>query len=312
LGVLLIAAGTVCAIGSYVIANGSSRTIRWRHERHAQAAWAPCNRNAHRAERSTFSPLSDRAAAALVTHQPESRPYNARPYLLSGRRFSATNAYVPTTGEITAFRRSRTSSGEPVLDFNPYFRAVDGRDGLDDPSTDDLVQWAAHKWGIPEDWLRAEYVQESYWSSFQLGDAADVGAAWYDHYPVQARIAGGRKVYQSMGITQVKWAPDGSIGPGAEPLRWKSTAFNTDYQAAMIRLYYDDPRGARSSWGDQTYTPCQPWSSIGGWYQPYPWGNSGQRRYIREVQHHLRDRDWASGAFASWTPSDFPPGVRFK
>ena len=35
------------------------------------------------------------------------------------------------------------------MQFNPYLQYVDGRDGMTDPSTDDLIQWAAHKWGIP-------------------------------------------------------------------------------------------------------------------------------------------------------------------
>ena len=50
---------------------------------------------------------------------------------------------------------AKSSSGQSNVAFNPYYRYVDGRDGLLRPSTDDLIQWAAHKWGIPENWLRA-------------------------------------------------------------------------------------------------------------------------------------------------------------
>jgi hypothetical protein len=199
-----------------------------------------------------------------------------------------------------------------VSRFNPYLVSVDGRDGLHNPSTDDLIQWAAHKWGIPEDWLRAEYVQESYWNSFQLGDEAAVKPAWYRQYPLQARLPRRLSVLQSMGLTQVKWIPDGSVGPGSEPLRWESTAFNVDYQAATVRFYYDDPQGRRSAWGDSQYAPCQPWNSIGGWFEPYPWGNRGQEQYIRSVQQHLGDEDWTRAHFVGWTPGSFPPGIRFK
>jgi hypothetical protein len=115
-----------------------------------------------------------------------------------------------------------------------------------------------------------------------------------------------------MGITQVKWIPDNSVGAGTEPLRWESTAFNIDYQAAMVRFYYDNPEGARSSWGDGSYEPCEAWRSIGGWDEPYPWGNADQATYIANAQQRLRARIWDESSFISWTPSSFPPDVKFR
>jgi hypothetical protein len=282
------------------------------HELHPQTAWAACNRNARNGKPSTFTPLSDAAAAALVTRQAETRPLNARPYSLDGVHYPAVNDYVPSTAQVRRFRSSRTSSGQPALRFNPYLRYVDGRDTLHDPSTDDLIQWSAHKWGIPENWLRAEYVLESYWSQFWLGDEHPVPQSWYDRYPPQARVAGTPEVYRSMGITQVQWEPNGSLGPGSEPLRWESTAFNLDYQAAMVRFYFDNPDGARSAWGDASYAPCQAWQSIGGWFRPYPWGNADQAGYVAKVRANLSDRAWTSSHFQSWTPSSPPPGVTFR
>lgn len=303
------------AIGGYIVWNrvaSSTARISMTRERHPRTGWAPCNRNAHDGKPSTFTPLSDAKAASLITRQPENRRDNATAYKIDDRRFAPANDYVPTTAQLRSFRRSRTSAGQSVLKLNPYLRYVDGRDGLRRPSTDDLIQWAAHKWGIPENWLRAEFVQESYWSQFQLGDQARVSARWYSLYPGQARVAHSRSVYQSMGITQVKWIPDGSVGAGTEPLRWESTAFNLDYQAATVRFYYDNPRDARSSWGDASYAPCQTWNSLGGWFKPYPWNNSGQKSYIDQVQQHLADHDWTKASFVHWTPSSLPPGLRFK
>jgi hypothetical protein len=246
-----------------------------------------------------------------VTPEPETRPFNDRVYSVGGKRYPGANEYVPTAAQLQRFRSSRISSGQPALQFNPYFRYVDGRDGIHDPPTDELIQWSAHKWGIPEDWLRAEYVQESYWNQFQLGDEHTVPRSWYDLYPVQARVPHTLEVYRSLGITQVQWTPDGSIGPGSNPLRWESTAFNLDYQAAMVRFYYDNPSGARSSWGDKTYTPCDAWRSIGGWYRPYPWGNADQAGYISDVRQHLADHTWTSGSFKGWTFSP-PSAIRFR
>ena len=256
--------------------------------------------------------MSDAQAAALVTPEPETRPYNLRPYTVRGKRYPSVNDYVPTAAQIRRYRDSRTSLGQSLLEFNPYVRYVDGRDGMRRPSTDDLIQWAAHKWGIPANWLRAEYISESYWNQFQLGDDTRVSSRWYHLYPYQSRIPHTTNVYQSLGIAQVRWTPNGSLGPGTEPLRWESTAFNVDEQASRVRFYYDNPSGARSSWGDATYVPCQEWRSIGGWYRPYPWGNAAQADYIRSAQEHLSGHDWLSAGFLGWSPSSFPPGITFK
>lgn len=303
------------AIGGLAVSDArpaSAPSAHYSHEGRPQTAWAACNRNARNKQPSTFTPLSDAKAAALVTPEPETRPYNARPYTILGKRYPAANDYVPTAAQIRRYRDSRTSSGQALLKFNPYTRYVDGRDGMRHPSTDDLIQWAAHKWGIPENWLRAEYVVESYWNHFNLGDDTKVSSRWYPLYPYQSRIPHTSNVYQSLGITQVRWAPDGSLGAGTEPLRWESTAFNVDEQAATIRFYYDNPSGSRSSWGDRTYAPCQAWPSIGGWYNPYPWGNAGQAGYIKAVRGDLDARDWASSSFLDWSPSSLPRGIRFR
>ena len=264
-----------------------------------------------RPQPSTFHPLSDAAARALVTLEPETRPYNAKAYTLGGRSYAGTNGYVPGLMAIVKFRSTKNPYGQTAVQANPYLAYVDGRDGIKNPSTDDLIQWAAHKWGIPEDWLRAEYAVESYWNSFQLGDDTAVSSAWYAEYPSQARIPNSSNVYQSMGIAQVRWAPDGSLGDGTEPLRWESTAFNIDDQAATLRFYYDDPSGVRSTWGDTSYVPCQQWNSLGGWYSPYPWNNAGQASYIAKVQSYLNQQIWTMSSFLSWTPTSFPPGISF-
>jgi hypothetical protein len=308
--VVLVPAIGACAGSDARLAPAGSAS--YRGERHSQTGWAACNRNARNGKPSTFTPLSDAEAAALITLEPETRPYNARPYTIWGKPYPAVNDYVPTDAQIRSYRDSRTSLGERLLHFNPYVRYVDGRDGMRRPSTDDLIQWAAHKWGIPENWLRAEYVVESYWNQFQLGDDTRVSPRWYDLYPDQSRIPHTSNVYQSLGIAQVRWTPNGSLGPGTEPLRWESTAFNLDEQAARLRFYYDNPSGARSSWGDQTYAPCEKWRSIGGWYRPYPWGNAAQASYIGAVRTALNGRDWASSNFLAWAPSSFPRGVTLK
>ena len=121
-------------------------------------------------------------------------------------------------------------------------------------------------------------------------------------------------VYESLGITQLRWEPTtggNSLHAGTEPLRWKSTAFNIDYQAATIRFYYDNPSGTRSSWGDASYVPCQQWNSLGGWFEPYPWNNSGQQGYITQVQGKLSGQAWMQSSFINESLT-FPPAITFN
>jgi hypothetical protein len=227
-------------------------------------------------------PKSDAAAAALVMHRPESRPENA-----------AVNAYVPTDAEIKAYRRATNRWGQTNLRVSPLTRYVTGRSRLQNPSTDDLIQWTAHKWGIPENWIRAQMALESWWRQPALGDPTSVGAAWHPLYPSRARIAGTTNVMQSMGLMQVKWMPDGSVGAGTEPLRWKSAAFNLDYYGAVTRYYYDGHCG----WCTSGYRAGQAWNSVGAWFAPHPWANADAQGYVRRVQHYVRARVWAQAGF---------------
>ncbi|MFL5828980.1 MAG: hypothetical protein ACJ76X_03610 [Solirubrobacteraceae bacterium] len=228
------------------------------------------------------TPLSDAQAAGLVTHEPDRRPANA-----------GANSYVPTDAQLQAFHSATRSDGSLADSANTLRKYVTGRPGLSNPSTDDLIQWTAHKWGIPEDWIRAQMVIESSWNQTAMGDRTTVSTSWYSLYPAQAQISGTSDVYQSMGVPQIRWAPDGSQSPGTEPLRWQSTAFALDYLGAQLRWYYDGD----CSWCGTGYSSGQQWNSIGAWYEPYPWNNSGQAWYIQQVQSALASRTWASSTF---------------
>ena len=239
-------------------------------------AWVPANG-------SSFTPLSDSAAAADVIPTPEVHAVNNVP-----------NQTVPTSAQLQSFHSALDAWGRPVTSVNPYFKYVTGNFT---GTTDEIIQWGAWKWGIPEDWLRAEYSQESMWKQAALGDKKTVTASDYALYPPQARIANTLDVYQSMGLTQVKWTPNGSVGAGTEPMRWTSTAFNVDYQLASIRYLYDNPQGLASANETSNYFSGNAWDSLGGWFEYYPWVSSGQMSYISAVQGRLAVRTWAQPGF---------------
>lgn len=237
-----------------------------------QTTWASVGR----------APLTDAQAAACVQHVPELATPNNTPY----------NAYIPTASQEQDFQDALT--GDEHL---PQTRLVDGLDGLTNPSTDDLIQWASYKWGIPTDWVRADAVQETHWRQVDPGDIITLNkASDYTLYPVEARLSGATcssscRVGRSNGLMQVSWTAPGEPGssfPGVNPLYQQSTAFNTDYYGMSIRYFYD----GHCTWCSSGYTAGQQWASIGAWYQPNPWQNSGAVNYESSVQTHLANTDW--------------------
>lgn len=260
--------------------------------------WATCTNSG------VFTPLSDTAAAAFVM--------NVQADSATRAAANATpNRYVPTAADLAPLTTEKDVNNNTCVQANPYCANVTGNFVC--ANTDECIQFAAAKWGIPPDWLRAEYVQESNWyqwlpsstsspltcsscSGQSCGDLTTVGAS--SNYPALSRITG-TSVCQSLGIAQVRWDhPDGNVTIiGSEPARWKSTAFNADMQAARVRFFFDDPNGLRTAWGDGSYVRCQNWNSIGAWFSPYPWGNSGQAGYVTSVQGILSNRTWAQPGF---------------
>jgi hypothetical protein len=206
----------------------------------------------------------------------ENRPGNAEP-----------NAYRPTADELNTFRNGqRDQCGRTALMYNRLVAYVTG--GYSG-TTDQILQWAAHKWGIPEDVVRAVAVNESNWHMSALGDLRTVADP--TQYPAQSLIAGTSDVYQSLGIIQIKWSPSGQ-NMGTEPLRWKSTAFNVDYWASVVRYYYD----GLCTWCGAGYTAGQDWASIGAWFNPSPW-ITGSTSYVDSAKAHMAQKPWTSPLF---------------
>ena len=261
------AAKTLIATALLALATAGSASA------HSQNTWAPIG----------HKPLSDRAAAAQVTHVPEVRPANEK-----------ANSYFVTAADLRYFRRVRNPAGQTSVAFNHWNAYVDGRSSLRQPSTDDLIQWAAHKWGIPEDWIRAQVALESWWEMDLNGDLAQLPTEWHRMYPAWAHSTNGpNSTYTSVGIAQIKWTPDNAFNPGARYLRYKSTAFSLDYMAAEIRYYYDGD----ARWLGPNYHAGNQWLSMAAWNSPAPWNNSKQRWYVSVVQRDLQSRPWTSPSF---------------
>jgi hypothetical protein len=194
------------------------------------------------------APLPDRAAAARVDRSPfEPRPSN-----------SAENRRVPTRGELRYFRRHSDMT---------YKKRVSGRFR---GTTDEIIQWAAHKHGIVENVVRAVAVKESWWRMSTIGDNGD-----------------------SFGLMQVRrpyhCCPFLARG---------STAFNVDYWGAIIRSYFD----GRETWLNtvergEDYRAGDLWGSVGAWFSGR-WRTDPSLDYVRDVRRIRRERTWRQKLFA--------------
>lgn len=236
--------------------------------------------------------LSDAAAFARVRPASENIPGNV-----------AANHYTPTAGELANFY---------ALSTEPYSALVTGGAS---GTTDELIQWAAWKWGVDEEVLRAVSYQESEWIQATLGDRRTETLAAYNANPPQAQIlasvtATTGDVWQSLGLTQVKWLPEflGSFSgwDGTEPLRWKSTAFNLDFWGRSLRSAYDgledwlltEPNSSGSR--NQDYAAGDLWGCVGFWFSG-DWYSTGSQNYIALVQGHMTTRPWPTVTYGGGT-----------
>jgi soluble lytic murein transglycosylase-like protein len=201
-----------------------------------------------RAARSQPVAMNDLAAAERVARSSwEPRPQNR-----------AENGRTPSKRTLRRFRRS---SQLP----RAYKRRVTGEYR---GTTDEIIQWAAYKWGFSPDVLRAVAAIESRWKMGVVGDDG-----------------------QSFGIMQVKRGPHCCF-----PATRRSTAFNLDYYAAYLRAVYDGRmRWLNSVERGERYRRGDLWGSVGAWYSGR-W-HYGTGDYIRRVKDTIRQRVWRRSGF---------------
>lgn len=260
-------------------------------------------------------PLSDAAALARVTPVAEGATTKATNVLptgtstLRGSPAGTTaagsrsqlqnasglgpNAYYPTNADLVTFHNAcaNVHAVNGLFFVNPYWPLVTGqpfgppiagaRGGnnftLDVPlTTDEIIQWAWHKWGLPTKMGRAEMVQETSWQQPNTGDWGATGSAPYDATSYNLSLGYSKSTVspgrcRSLGIAQWSSSADGVHSGFAlpmvatDPMRYLSTAFCADFCASVLRLYYDNP-------------PC-PGTTL-GWALSVCGNNSGGQGYI--------------------------------
>jgi len=152
-------------------------------------------------------------------------------------------------------------------------------------TTDEIIQWAACKWGWSDDLVRAQAARESHW---RMSNEGDFEPRAQGHCPFDDTRD---PCPTSFGIMQVKWyfhPPVSNPRVGSSyPLIRESTAFNLDLQLAELRGCYD---------GMSTYlgnTRGDLWGCIGYWFTG-AWRTSAANAYASGVRDELSEKPWRS------------------
>ncbi|MEM8709225.1 MAG: hypothetical protein AAGE98_22390 [Actinomycetota bacterium] len=151
-------------------------------------------------------------------------------------------------------------------------------------TTDEILQWAACKWGIDEDIVRAQTVKESWWHMAARGDRTGGDCFW----AVAGDVDGTGNCPESVGILQVRFPYHGDAFPSS---MW-STAYNADYTYAIWRTCYEGGYG----WLGDGYGAGDLWGCLGVWFSGR-WYNDAANGYIAAVADILEDRTWETQVF---------------
>ncbi|RDH77697.1 hypothetical protein DVS77_15125 [Mycolicibacterium moriokaense] len=149
-------------------------------------------------------------------------------------------------------------------------------DGQFEGTTDEIIRWAACKWGIDAQIVRAIAVGESNWRQDKLGDYVDDQSLCVGDYVAPCPT--------SFGLLQIK----ATYRPGSYPYSQRSTSFNLDYGLAAIRACYE---GMAIYLNDQNYSPGDIWGCIGWHFSGY-WKDQLAAEYIGRVEANLSAQPW--------------------
>jgi hypothetical protein len=228
---------------------------------------------------------SSAECAARVRPTPEVRQGNQRP-----NRFGI----VPnqTRGVAGAWVDTDPSKA-------PFTARVDGNFV---GTTDEIIQWAACKWGVDEDYVRAQVVTESYWDQVRsLGDWGTNANNCEPRFPLGTDGRAGQ-CPESFGLGQTRYPYMRS----AFPYAYDSSAYNLDVTYAIWRACFEGTetwlntveRGRQYAAGDML-------GCMGRWFAGR-WYTQPAVNYMNVVQGHVNGRTWETPAFLAYDP---PPAT---
>ena len=164
--------------------------------------------------------------------------------------------------------------GSPADPPMPLFKRVTGNFT---GTTDEILQWAACKWGIDEDIVRAQAAKESWWTQTNVGDNGESFGIMQDRQPFMA------------------WAFNNGAGDART-----STAYNVDASLAVRRSCFE----GNETWLNtpdrgRDYAAGDIWGCVGMWFSGR-WYTQPAVDYIAAVQDWLNQRIWETPDFLGY------------
>lgn len=203
--------------------------------------------------------------------------------------------------------------------------------GHDTGTTDEIFQWAACKWGISDNLLRAIAVRESTWYQYEVYPSGRCVTDWGCGDMVETRtpatttyctgISRAGHDYQAdygvgicpetfsiagvMSWENPDWGPMKGNQNGTFPFNRNSTAFAVDYLAADLRGCYEGWEPWLDGTGPAPYTKGDLWGCVGSWYAG-EWRTDRARGYAGRVRRELLNRTWLEADWPEVGPSCSP------
>ena len=215
---------------------------------------------------------SDSRAAAEVNRSPwEPRPGNSRynhtvpVHLALARVNPAARAYDPRWNTYILGRITGRFTG----------------------TTDEILQWAALKWGLPDNLIRAIAYQESNWQQSSYGDFVDnptLCPPGYEQTPCPI-------TFGIVGVKTTSW-------PGLFPWNKYSTAAAADALGGWLRGCYE----GWVWWLGAGYHAGDIWGCVGAWYSGEWLAGAADipglaEHYIAQVRDWYDTRPWLRRGF---------------
>lgn len=157
-------------------------------------------------------------------------------------------------------------------------------------TTDEIIQWAACKWGVDEDLVRAQMAAESWWHQSVGGDHTTNQALCHPDVRTDSETCP-----ESMGLSQIKFQFHGAAYEDSNVIR--STAYNVDYAYSFWRRCYDGEFGwLNDEERGREYGPGDAVGCLGVWFWGR-WYTPEGIEYMNLVQGYLDERIWETQEF---------------
>lgn len=258
----------------------------------------------------------DAECAEQVHHSSwEPRPENFLP-----------NRTMPPIQQVRAALRTRPRSTEGGYDPRWDTWLLPRVSGNHVGTTDENIQWAACKWGLSDDLLRAVAIRESNWHQYTVypsgrcvltngcGDIIERASPSSRIYcrmlarhgrDYQRDFGKGRcpKTFSLVGVSSwhdPEWGKMLDNQNGTFPFNRNSTAFALDYYGAFLRGCLE----GWVRWLEHTgpYEPGRDWGCVGAWYAG-DWRSEAAVEYSNKVRATMQEHLWLS---PSWARHEVP------